>query len=73
VKPRENYDINSMAMRIMGLGDIEEIHVTEGICGFLVKARFHSDGQSGNVRQWLSKVAGSNCGELISHYTYKKH
>ena len=72
VEPRENADANRFAERLMSVKEVEEVFVTDGDYGFVVKARAPDGKKMGGADGCLSKMLGSGFGKATSHYQYKK-
>lgn len=71
VHPHENADSCRIAEQLMGIKNVEEVLVTDGDYGFIVKTRFQSDGRD-EVYSYISKNIGSSVSEATSYYHYKK-
>jgi hypothetical protein len=72
VKPRENADAGEIAERLIGLQHVEEVLLTEGDCGFIVKARFVDGREPKDVAEYISKNVGSRYGMVVSYCEYRK-
>ncbi|MGD0729435.1 MAG: hypothetical protein ABR981_05145 [Candidatus Micrarchaeaceae archaeon] len=71
VEPFENMDANNFARKLINIKDVEEVFVTEGDYGFVVKAKSSEDKQQDNICKCISRLGGS-FGKVTSHYQYKK-
>jgi DNA-binding Lrp family transcriptional regulator len=72
VHPTLNADADHVAERLMGIKNVEEVFVTDGDYGFIVKARFPKGNRQDDAFNYLSKNLGSNLGSVTSYYQYKK-
>ncbi len=72
VEPQENADANRFAERLMGMKGVEEVFVTDGDYGFVVKARVSGEGKTDNAHDYLSRRLGCSFGKATCHYQYKK-
>ena len=72
VKPRENADASGIAEKLLGLESVEEVLLTEGDCGFVVKARFTNGKEPKEVADYISRNMGSRYGRVVSHCEYRK-
>jgi hypothetical protein len=72
VKPKENADAGGIAEKLMALKSVKEVLMTEGDCGFVVKAKFIDGKEPVEVANYISKNISSRYGKAVSHYEYKK-
>ena len=70
--PREGSDISSIAGRLMAFKEVEEVYVTEGDHGFIVKARLGAKGLSKGIHSYISKAVDRRFGQATSCLLYKK-
>ncbi len=56
VEPAENADADSFAERLMGLKNVEEVFVTDGDYGFVVKARVSDSTGKDSTGASISKM-----------------
>ncbi len=71
VRPPGNSDTGLFAEQLMGIDNVEEVLVTDGDCGFVVKARFCGS-EPDRVLKYISEKVGGNFGSATSHYHYKR-
>jgi hypothetical protein len=72
VKPKENANADELAERLICLELVDEVLITEGDCGFIVKARLVNGKEPTDVASYISKNIGSRYGKVVSHCEYKK-
>ena len=72
IKPRLNVDAKEVAKKLISFDEVAEVYVTEGIAGFMVKAKFFEDNAPGNVEQYIKEKISSDYGTLISPMRYTK-
>ena len=72
VKPREKEDANRIAEKLMELESVEEVLLTEGECGFIVKARFVDGRKPSDVEDYISKNISSRYSRVVGHCEYRK-
>ncbi len=72
VRPRVNADANKLAERLIGLKAVEEVFLTEGDYGFVVKARFFKDQEPNDVGRYISRNVGLEFGKVVSYCQYSK-
>ncbi len=71
IEPRENFNADRFAKRLMAFKRVREVYVTEGDCGFIVKAAAKESGR-GPIP---ANALGATCrrvGLAISRYAYRK-
>ena len=68
IKPRENTDAHSYAEKLALMSNVQEVMVTEGECGFIVKTR-------GDVLEEIPEkellIAKSSYKKISSYYQYR--
>lgn len=72
VRPRQNADAGELAERLIKLKPVEEVFLTDGDYGFVVKARFFKGEEPKDVTRFITRNIDSKYGAVISHYQYKK-
>ncbi len=72
VRPKENADAGGIAEKLMMFESVKEVLLTEGDCGFVVKARFTDGKEPLDVADYISKNISSRYGKAVSHYEYRK-
>ena len=73
LKPKENADMNDLAMDMINLKDVKEVYVTEGDYGFMLKTSLYNKADSETVEKYISQHVDPKFGTLISYYRLKKH
>ena len=71
IKPQKNTDINDLANRLIDIDDVEEVCVTEGSIGYMVKAKFDEKTYE-NVEKSIASIAGPRYGKFVSAIELKK-
>lgn len=71
IHPPENADANLIAKQLMCIKDVEEVFVTDGDYGFVVRAKCDAHGQD-DAFDYLSKKLSGNFEKATSYYQYKK-
>ena len=72
LRPKENADADLIAERLMDLSSVQEVFLTEGDFGYVVKARFFNGKEPKDVTNYISKAVDNKFGEVLSHMEYKK-
>ena len=72
VHPPKNADADHLAEQLIGIKNVEEVFVTDGDYGFVVKARFFDRKEPDDAYNYLSRKLGGNFGRVTSYYQYKK-
>lgn len=72
IEPPENADANHLAEQLITMKNVEEVLVTDGDYGFIVKTITSGKNGDNAVCNYISKRLGGNFGRATSHYQYKK-
>lgn len=72
VEPQENANADELAEKLISLKSVEEVFVTDGDCGFVVKARFSKEGEPKDVMKFIKGHIGRSFGAVVSYYEYRK-
>lgn len=72
VRPRHRANADELADKLIQLNSVEEVLLTEGDYGFLVKAGFFRGEEPKDVMDYIAKNIDSRFGRVISHYQYTK-
>ena len=70
IKPIPNTDAKSLSERLMDIKDIEEVDITEGDYGYIVKAKY--TGEDDFIGEYIAKSMKSKYGVALSYYNLKK-
>ena len=62
----------TLPKELIGMRNVEEVFVTDGDYGFVVKTRFSNGKEPDDVSNYLSRTLGSSFGKVTSYYQYKK-
>jgi hypothetical protein len=69
VKPGRNSDAHKAAEKLMRIEDVEEVSITEGDYGFVVKAQEpHENGK--DILDSITKAVGGNSARAVCHCKY---
>lgn len=72
IGPREDADADSLAERLIALKDVEEVFITEGDYGYLVKVRMGEETEGGKLESYIKKNVAEKFGTVTSHYSIKR-
>lgn len=72
VRPRPNANAEELVMGLLKLGPVDQVFLTEGDCGFIVKARFIRDKEPKDVTDYISRNMGTRYGKVVSYCEYRK-
>ncbi|MEM0149323.1 MAG: hypothetical protein QXW10_00290 [Candidatus Micrarchaeaceae archaeon] len=72
LKPKVNADANDLAKKLAAFDEVAEVYVTEGMAGFMVKAKFFSNDIPNNVERYIKGKLGNQYGVLVSPLQYVK-
>jgi len=71
IKPQSGADINELADKLVSIENVDEVCVTEGDIGYMVKAKF-DDNTYDKVERSIAAVAGPKYGRFVSAMDLKK-
>lgn len=72
LNPKENSDIDALAEGLIAFKEVEEVYVTDGAHGFLVKTRFSEGKEPKNVCDYITRKIDSKFGQVTAYFSYKK-
>lgn len=72
VEPPENGNADNLAAKLINIRNVEQVLVTDGDYGFIVKTRFFENLKDDHAYNYLSKKLGGNFGKITSYYQYTK-
>lgn len=70
LKPISNLNADELSSKLLGVEGIEEVYITEGDYGFLVKARVNSS--DSEIGDKIAESMRSKYGYAMSYYCFKK-
>ena len=70
IKPIPNTDVRSLSQSLLGIKDIEEVDITEGDYGYIVKAKYTGD--EDYIGEYIAKNMKSKYGVALSYYNLRK-
>ena len=72
IKPKANSDADLLAEQLIELKPVEEVFLSDGDYGFVVKARFFKGKEPNDVTKYITSKVGNKFGKVVSYYQYKK-
>jgi hypothetical protein len=69
VKPRANANVHRTVEKLMKIGDVKEVAITEGEYGFVVKAQESHDEEQKTLGR-ISKAVGGTAVKAVCHCQY---
>ena len=72
VNPKDNADPDTVAEKLISFDDVEEVYITDGDYGFIVKTRFRDGKEPQDVYDYIHKKIDNKYGEITSYYKYRK-
>jgi DNA-binding Lrp family transcriptional regulator len=72
LKPKHTAKLKDVADSIMNLKDVQELYLTEGDYGFMLKTRFSDNKKPDEVERYLMKNVDPKFGAMVSYYRLKK-
>ena len=70
VMPKGGKNVHKSAEKLIGFKAVREVMITEGDCGFVVKA--DPDAESGKLGKAISKIVGGSARMAVCYCQYKK-
>lgn len=71
IKPGKGTNINELTQKLINIDGVEELCVTEGTIGYMVKARFN-DKDYERMKSEIANIAGKRYGVCVSALEMKK-
>lgn len=72
IKPKGNTDAGELAERFTSFDNVEEVLLTEGDFGFIVKATVDPVKENNELAKCISEVSSGTCTMATSYYKYRK-
>jgi hypothetical protein len=69
IKPKKNIDTHGYAERLAGMRNVAEVMVTEGECGFIVKAKTEDHEE---IPKKMTVLSRSSYKRIVSYYQYRR-
>ena len=72
ISPKANADTSALVERLISLKPVQEVFLTDGDFGYLVKARVCAQGKPADVLDYMAKRIDRKYGKVVSYYQYRK-
>ncbi len=72
IEPRPNADAEKLALCLIELPNVQEVYITEGDCGYIVKARFMNEKEPKDIVRYISNNINQKFGKVTSFVQYTK-
>jgi DNA-binding Lrp family transcriptional regulator len=72
IKPKPNSNADEVAEKLISLKQVESVFLTEGDCGFIVKARITKDKEPKGILKYILGNVGNRYGRVVSYCEYRK-
>jgi DNA-binding Lrp family transcriptional regulator len=72
IRPKHNANIDELADRLISLKNVEEVLVTDGDYGFIVKTNSSKDKDYRNTEHYIQRKIDNKFGSVTVYYQYKK-
>ena len=72
IEPEDNGDARGFAKKLISYKGVHEVYITEGTCGFIVKARVGKGVRAGPIPPRIFGSSRRRVGLAISRYAYTK-
>ena len=72
LKPKENIDVRKVADKLLSIKNVQEVILTEGDVGYIVKTRLFSDKSDRETEKLVTKSIGSKLGAAVACGSFRK-
>ena len=72
IEPRQNVNASELAGKLIGLKTVEEVFLSDGAYGFIVKVRLLKGRAADEVVKYIRKRVAARFGTANTHYRYSK-
>ena len=72
INPERNASVNSTVKKLIGISEVDEVYVTEGPHGFIVKAAPTSTARSRRMTASIARQFGGQVGVVTGYARYRK-
>jgi len=72
LRPRTNVDSRAIAERLFSLKNVQEVIMTEGDVGYIVKTRLFSDKSDRETERLITKAIDGKLGVAVCYDSFKK-
>ncbi|HUC39102.1 MAG TPA: Lrp/AsnC ligand binding domain-containing protein [Candidatus Acidoferrum sp.] len=72
ISPRQNTDADSFIEKLLSLKPVQEVFLTDGDFGYIVKAKFRNGRAPDDIVDSMAKKMDSKFGKAVSYYQYTK-
>ena len=72
LRPKANMDARAVAEKLISLKNVQEVIMTEGDVGYIVKTRLFSDKSDRETERMIARSVGSRLGVAISCSSFRK-
>ena len=70
LKPPVNSDMEDLGDELIGMKEVEEVYLTDGDFGYIVKTRFDEENEPSDVERFLQKRLGNRYGKATAFDKY---
>ena len=72
IEPRQNADAEDLAEKLIELKNVQEVYLTDGDAGYIVKARFFNEKEPKEILRYISNRISPKFGRVTTYVQYKK-
>ncbi len=72
LKPKANVNATDIADKLLALKNVQEVILTEGDVGYIVKTRFFSEKSDKEAEKYITKSIGSKLGAAVVCSSFRK-
>ena len=73
IEPRSNANADELAESLIKLPTVQEVYLTDGDYGFVVKARFLQGREPHNMAKYIASHVSPKFGHITGYYQYRKN
>ena len=70
LKPPVNAEMEDLGDELIKMNEVEEVYLTDGDYGYIVKTRFDEENEPSNVERFLQKRLGNRYGKVTAFDKY---
>ena len=70
LKPPISADMEDLGDALIGMKEVEEVYLTDGEYGYLVKTRFDEEKEPSNVERFIQRRLGNRYGKVTAFDKY---
>jgi DNA-binding Lrp family transcriptional regulator len=73
IEPKSNANADELAESLIKLPTVQEVYLTDGDYGFVVKTRFINGKEPHDITRYIASHISPKFGRVTSYYQYRKN